>query len=99
MHRSSDTGKKPDDRPLSDDLTPVMIRISTHTQSLLDSQKKRPDESYDAVIFRLCGREYSDAPLSNETLKEIGKSLAQLRKGIFYTHEEILQELVAGKKK
>ncbi len=99
MHHSSDTGKKFDEKPVSDATTPVMIQISTRTQSLLDSLKNHPDDSYDAVILRLCSREDSDAPLSDETLKEIEESLANLRKGIFHTHEKIVQELVAGKKK
>lgn len=100
MHRSSDTGKKPDVKAVADEPTPVMIRISTRTQGLLDSLKEQPDESYDAVILRLCDRDSDDdAPLSDETLKKIEESLAELQKGISHTHEKIVKELVAGKKK
>jgi hypothetical protein len=97
MHRSSDTRSEPDVKPASDDSMPVMIRISTRTQNLLNSLKEHPDESYDAIIFRLCDGENNDAPLNDETLKDIEKSLAHLRKGIFQTHEKIVQELVAKK--
>lgn len=97
MHLSSETGGKPDEKSVADDPKPVMIQISTRTQNLLNSLKEHPDESYDAIIFRLCDGENNDAPLSDETLKDIEKSLAHLRKGIFQTHEKIVQELIAKK--
>lgn len=77
---------------------PVTIRISPRTQARLDAVKESPDESYDAVISRLCDRMGDKEPLSEETLREIERSLAELRKGISHTHDEIVQELVAGKK-
>lgn len=97
MHRSSDTGGKPDTKPVSEDPTDGMIRISPRTREQLDSLKIHSDESYDAVISRLCERAGSDTPLSDETMKEIEQSLSELREGISRTHEEIVQELIAGK--
>ena len=98
MHRSSDTCGRPDENPVSEKPTPVPIYIAPATRDRLDLLKERPDESYDAVISRLCDTAGGEAPLSGETLKEIEESLAELRKGISRTHEEILGELVTGKK-
>ena len=88
MHRSPDPKSEPD---------AVTIRISPRTRDRLDLLKKSPDESYDAAISRLCDRMADDAPLSEETLKEIEQALAELREGISQTHEEIVQEIVAKK--
>ena len=75
----------------------ITIRISPQTQERLDSVKHSPEESYDTVISRLCDRLIDDEPLSEETLKTIEKSLAELREGIFHTHEEIMQDLITRK--
>jgi len=101
MHRSSNTGDGPDAKPIPEEPAPVSIpvtiHISPHTRDRLDSLKKSPDESYDAVISRLCDCRADDAPLSDEAMKEIEQSLAELREGISRTHEEIVRELVAKK--
>lgn len=99
MHRSPDAGSKPDAKTVSEEPTPAPIYITRTTRDRLDLLKKKPDESYDTVISRLCDMAGSDAPLSDETLKEIEESLADLRKGISQTHAEIVQELVAKKEK
>ena len=100
MHRPSNTGDGSDTKPIPEEPAPVAIPVSPRTRDRLEHLKESPDESYDAVISRLCDRMAgSDAPLSDETLREIEKSLAELRKGISQTHEEIVQELVARKEK
>ena len=92
-HKNPDTETVPALKPTS---TPrlITIQISSRTQKKLDSLKHTPDESYDTIISRLCDRLTDDEPLSEETLKTIEKSLEELRTGIFYTHEEIVQELI-----
>lgn len=97
MHRSSHIGGKRDAKPVSEETAPITIHISPHTRDRLTSLKKSPDESYDAVISRLCEGAGADAPLSDETMKEIEQSLAELREGISRTHGEIVQELIAKK--
>ena len=97
MHRSSNTGDGPDAKPIPEEPAPVSIPVYPHTRDRLDSLKKSPDESYDAVISRLCDCRADDAPLSDEAMKEIEQSLAELREGISRTHEEIVRELVAKK--
>lgn len=49
------------------------------------------------VISRLCDRAANETPLRDETLQEIEQSLAELRRGISRTHEEIVQELAFKK--
>ena len=98
MHRSSDTGGTPDTEPVSEEPTDGTILISPHTREQLDSLKIHSDESYDAVISRLCDQAGSDTPLGDEIMKEIEQSLSELREGISRTHEEIVQELIAEKK-
>jgi len=97
MHRSPDPHTEPNSNPNPED-TSITINITPRTRDQLDLLKNNPDESYDSVISRLCDRAINDEPLSKETLQEIEKSLVELRKGIYHTHAEIVQELVAGKK-
>lgn len=72
----------------------IPIWITPRTKKQLESLKNGPDESYDTVISRLCERLTDDDLLNTETLKTIDQSLAELRKGIFSTHEEIMQDLI-----
>ncbi|MDE4908160.1 hypothetical protein L0665_06000 [Methanogenium marinum] len=93
MHQSPNPDTEPDTKPVAEPAS-VTILISPRTQERLDFLKESSDESYDSVIARLTDRAIDDEPLSEETLKTIEKSLAELRKGIFYTHEEIVQKLI-----
>lgn len=97
MHRTSSDGDRPDAKPGSEAPAPVTIDISPDTRDRLDSLKENPDESYDMVISRLCDRAANETPLRDETLQEIEQSLAELRRGISRTHEEIVQELAFKK--
>lgn len=95
---NSTTNPVTDTEPAPISASPMItIRISPQTQERLDSVKHSPEESYDTVISRLCDRLIDDEPLSEETLKTIEKSLAELREGIFHTHEEIMQDLITRK--
>ncbi|WAI02180.1 DUF7557 family protein [Methanogenium organophilum] len=98
MHRSPDPRSEPNARPGAEPAS-VTIDITPHTRERLDALKESPDESYDAVISRLCDRAANDTSLRGETLQEIEQSLAELRRGISRTHEEIVQELAFKKEK
>lgn len=69
------------------------IRIRPETRDGLARLRKHPRESFDDVISRLIESATDDEPLSEETLRTIEKSLREYREGIYYTHEEILEDL------
>jgi hypothetical protein len=55
-----------------------------------ERQLYRPEESYNAVIFRRCDRLTDDEPLSEEKPKTSERSPAGLREGIYSSHEKIV---------
>lgn len=73
------------------------IQISKKMKMELDSFKDHPRETYEEVLGRLViiAKEDGEAELelSEETIRDIKKSRKNIRKGRFYTTEQIKKEL------
>ncbi|MGC9514817.1 DUF7557 family protein [Methanocrinis sp.] len=69
------------------------IVIHQETKARLDELKRHPRESYNDVVDRLATMATDDEPLSEDTLKRIEEALEDLKKGRYYTEEEIEAEL------
>jgi predicted transcriptional regulator len=66
------------------------IQISESLQEELTKRKLFDRETYEEVIWDLVE---DSAELSEETKKEIKKAEEEIKKGKFYTHEQIKKEL------
>ena len=69
------------------------IQIQTTVKNKLESLKFYPRESFNSVIERLVEKNVDDAPLSNKTLKNIEKSLEDIKAGRVFSHEEVKRKL------
>jgi predicted transcriptional regulator len=65
------------------------IRISKELQDVLKSRKMVSRDTYEEVMGEVLEPEME---LSEETLKNIEQSRKEIKKGLFYTHEEIKKE-------
>ncbi len=69
------------------------IKIDTELKTSLDNLKLFPRETYNDVVARLVDMAYDNEPLSDETLKRIEEALDDLKRGRYYTQEEVEAEL------
>jgi len=69
------------------------IKIDPQLKNSLDNLKLFPRETYNDVVSRLVDMAYDEEPLSDETLNRIEEALEDLKRGKYYTQEEIEAEL------
>jgi len=69
------------------------IKIDTELKDRLNTLKIHPRESYNDVIERLVAIAVDEEPLSQETIRDIERSLEDLKAGRVYTLDEVMAEL------
>ncbi len=69
------------------------ICLDPKVKEMLASLKTHPQESYNSVVERLVNMATDPEPLSKETIKRIEEGLEDIKKGRYYTEEEIAEEL------
>ncbi|MDE1855979.1 MAG: hypothetical protein KGH49_01955 [Candidatus Micrarchaeota archaeon] len=69
------------------------IQIKKSVKKRLDELRAYPKESMDSVIERLTKMAIDEEPLSKEELKDIEKSLEDIKKGKVYSLSEVKKEL------
>ncbi|MFA5613521.1 MAG: hypothetical protein WC993_03525 [Methanoculleus sp.] len=74
-------------------MTSVTVRIDGELKSRLNALKIHPRESYNEVIGRLVDMAIDEEPLSEEAIRDLERSLEDLRAGRVYTLEEVMAEL------
>lgn len=66
------------------------IQLQNKTKSKLDKLKVFPRESYDDVVNRLINVAQDDEGiLSKKTIKDLEKSLSEVKAGKLISHEEV----------
>lgn len=65
------------------------IQIDKETKKMLDELKIHERESYLSVIKRLIKNRIDEESISQETLKNIEKSLKDIKEGRFYSTKEV----------
>jgi len=74
-------------------MTSTTIKINTVLKDRLNTLKIHPRESYNEVIERLVAMAVDEEPLSEETIRDLERSLEDLKAGRVYTLEEVMAEL------
>ncbi len=74
-------------------MTSVTVRIDSRLRDRLNALKVHPRESYNEVIGRLVAMAVDEEPLSEEVLRDLERSLEDLRAGRVYTLDEVMAEL------
>jgi len=72
------------------------IKIRTSTKSELDHFREHPAESYDQVIHKLvfvAKKARKEPKLSQATIKAIEEARERVKRGEFYTWEEVKKRL------
>lgn len=69
------------------------IKIDTELKDRLNTLKLHPRESYNDVIKRLVAIAVDEEPLSQETIRDLERSLEDLKAGRVYTLDEVMAEL------
>lgn len=69
------------------------IQVDTTTKKRLDHIKSYSKETYNEVIEKLLDLSEADAELSEETIKDIEKSLEQIKEGKLHTISEVKESL------
>ncbi len=69
------------------------IRIDTELKDRLNTLKSHPRESYNDVIERLVAIAVDEEPLSQEMIRDLERSLEDLKAGRVYTLDEVMAEL------
>ena len=69
------------------------IQVDTATKKRLDHIKSYSKETYNEVIEKLLDLSEADAELSEETIKDIEKSLEQIKEGKLHTISEVKESL------
>lgn len=70
------------------------IQIDNKTKSKLEKLKVFPKETYDDVVQRLINiAEDDEGVLSQKTVKDIEKGLADIKAGRVYTSEQVKKKL------
>ena len=69
------------------------IKIDTELKDRLNTLKLHPQESYNDVIERLVAMAVDEEPLSQETIRDLERSLEDLKAGRVYTLDEVMAEL------
>ncbi len=66
------------------------IQLENKTKSKLDKMKTFSKESYDDVVNRLINvAEDDEGVLSEQTIKDLEKALAQVKKGKVLSHSQV----------
>ena len=73
--------------------TTTTIQIQMGTRDKLKKLKAHPRESFDSVVERLVESKIDDKPLSETTLKNIEKSLEDIKAGRVISHEDLKKKL------
>jgi predicted transcriptional regulator len=69
------------------------IKVDLELKENLDKLKLFPRETYNEVVSRLVDMAYDQEPLSDETIYRIEEALEDLKRGKYYTQEEVEAEL------
>ena len=70
------------------------IQLENKTKARLEKLKSFPKESYDDVVNRLLNvAEDDEGVLSKQTIKNIEKSLAEIKAGKVISHKDLKQKL------
>ena len=70
------------------------IQLENKTKARLEKMKSFPKESYDDVVNRLLNvAEDDEGVLSKHTIKNIEKSLAEIKAGKVISHKDVKQKL------
>jgi len=69
------------------------IKIDTELKDRLNTLKIHPRESYNDVIERLVAIAVDEEPLSQETIRDLERSLEDLKAGRVYALDEVMAEL------
>lgn len=73
---------------------PTSIQIEKETKEYLDKLKSHPRETYNEVIARIIHTiSQQDKELSKETIKNIEKSLAEIKAGKVSSHKDVKKRL------
>ena len=73
---------------------PTSIQIEKEVKERLDKFKNHPRETYNEVLARMIHiMSEEDATLSPKTIKNIEKSLAEIKAGKVYSHKEVKKRL------
>ncbi len=71
----------------------ITVRIDSDLRDRLNALKTHPRESYNDVIGRLVDMAVDEEPLSDEAIRDLERSLEDLRSGRVYTLDEVMAEL------
>ncbi|HQC34599.1 MAG TPA: hypothetical protein PLG95_07700 [Methanoculleus sp.] len=74
-------------------MTSITVRIDSDLRDRLNALKTHPRESYNEVIGRLVDMAVDEEPLSDEAIRDLERSLEDLRSGRVYTLDEVMAEL------
>ena len=74
-------------------MTSTTIKIDVELRDRLNALKTHPRESYNEVIGRLVDMAVDEEPLSDEAIRDLERSLEDLRAGRVYTLDEVMAEL------
>ncbi len=69
------------------------IQIDEKTRDLLEKLKIHKRESFNEVIKNLVMTKFDFEPLSDEEIKDVEKSLEEIKAGRYYTHEQVKKNL------
>jgi predicted transcriptional regulator len=69
------------------------IKVDLELKENLDKLKLFPRETYNEVVSRLVDMAYDQEPLSDETINRIEEALEDLKRGKYYTQEEVEAEM------
>ena len=69
------------------------IQIDEKTKELLEKLKIHKRESFNEVIRDLATTKFDSEPLSEEEIKDVEKSLEEIKSGRYYTHEQVKKKL------
>ena len=73
--------------------TTTIICLDLKVKETLKSLKRHPEESYNSVLERLVNMAFDREPLKEEIIERIEKGLKDMKKGRYYTEEEVATEL------
>ena len=72
---------------------PTSIQIEKETKARLDKFKNHPRETYNDVLARMIRIMSQQEELSEQTIKNIEKGIADIKAGRVYTSEQVKKKL------
>ena len=72
---------------------PTSIQIEKETKARLDKFKNHPRETYNDVLARMIRIMSQQEELSEQTIKNIEKDIADIKAGRVYTSEQVKKKL------